>query len=110
MSTDNELSLNLGDDLDLGLESELNLSDSEGKVGSGLNNLRNINVNLTAELGMTQMTLGDAEDLKVGSLVMLNKIEGDLADIRINGNSFGKGQIVEDAGRFGIKVISIDQK
>lgn len=59
-----------------------------------LRDLHKVPFTITAELGETQMKVRDVLALKVGSLVVLDKYAGQLADIRVNGIPMAKGEVV----------------
>jgi flagellar motor switch protein FliN/FliY len=59
-----------------------------------LRDLYKVPFTITAELGQTQMKVRDVLALKVGSLVVLDKYAGQLADLRVNGIPMAKGEVV----------------
>ncbi|MGR5448625.1 FliM/FliN family flagellar motor switch protein [Vibrio sp. PNB22_3_1] len=69
--------------------------------------LPQFNVELTVELGGATLALSEVETLKTGSVVMLGKSEGDLADIKINNSIIGQGHIIEKDGTYGIQVVNL---
>lgn len=56
--------------------------------------LRPVRLMLTAELGMCKMYVRDVLDLKRGSVVPLDKLAGEMADLQINHIPFARGEIV----------------
>ena len=114
-----ETDLDLNEELSIGdtqeetkvnLETDLNLSSANSPTGQGLSSIRGFSVEVSAEVGTAKISLHEAEQLTTGSVVMLDKMEGELADVKINGALIGKGQIVEENGRFGVKITSINNK
>lgn len=59
-----------------------------------LDNLMNIRLRLSAELGTTQMKVRDILELKAGSIVTLNKMAGEPTDITVNGLPLARGEVV----------------
>ncbi len=74
------------------------LSASTGKDFAGgrltLKDLHKVPFTITAELGQTAMKVRDVLALKVGSLVVLDKYAGQMADVAINGLPMAKGEVV----------------
>jgi flagellar motor switch protein FliN/FliY len=100
------------DDLDLDLDDledeELQASDSS--PASSVNLLKSIPVDITVEVARKTLILDELLNLKSGSVVMLEKHEGDPVDIKINGTSFGTGEIVSKNGQYGVRLLSIIKK
>ncbi|MCY9872322.1 FliM/FliN family flagellar motor switch protein [Vibrio barjaei] len=96
-------------DLDLSgaLEDDINLS--EVSTTPAFNNVKDLKVVASAEVGITNMTIKQAEEITVGTVITLDKMEGELADFKINNNQIGKGQIVLKDGRYGIKITHINE-
>ncbi|MBC7001594.1 FliM/FliN family flagellar motor switch protein [Photobacterium sp. BZF1] len=97
------------DDFDLG-----SLSDNEGTPGEGaIDNvglLKSIPVDITVEVARKTLILDELINLSPGSVVMLEKYEGDPVDIKINGTAFGTGEIVSNNGQYGVRLLSIIKK
>ncbi len=100
------------DDLDLDLDDledeELHANDSS--PASSVNLLKSIPVDITVEVARKTLILDELLNLKSGSIVMLEKHEGDPVDIKINGTSFGTGEIVSKNGQYGVRLLSIIKK
>ncbi|KRP18782.1 MAG: flagellar motor switch protein FliN [Paracoccaceae bacterium] len=72
----------------------------------GVENLRvleNINVEMTVEVGRTEITIRDLLRLNEGSVIELDRLAGDPLDIRVNGTMIAKGEVVMVGERFGIR-------
>ena len=72
----------------------------------GIENLRvleNINVEMTVEVGRTEITIRDLLRLNEGSVIELDRLAGDPLDIRVNGTMTAKGEVVMVGERFGIR-------
>lgn len=65
--------------------------------------LANVRVNMTVEVGNTQITLQDLLRLNEGSVVELDRMAGDPLDILVNGTPIAKGEVVVVGEKFGIR-------
>lgn len=92
---------NLADDIDLGADKE---------HVSNISLLKSIPVDITVEVARKTLILDELLNLKAGSVVMLEKHEGDPVDIKINGTAFGTGEIVSKNGQYGVRLLSIIKK
>lgn len=59
-----------------------------------LADLTEVPVTIAAELGRSRLRVRDILDLKIGSLVTLDKVAGEMADITLNGLNFSRGEVV----------------
>ena len=76
----------------------------------GIDNLRvleNIDVELTVEVGRTEITIRDLLRLNEGSVIELDRLAGDPLDILANGIVIAKGEVVMIGERFGIRFTEI---
>ena len=72
----------------------------------GIENLKvleNIDVELTVEVGRTEITIKDLLRLNEGSVVELDRLAGDPLDILVNNTKIAKGEVVMIGERFGIR-------
>ena len=77
---------------------------NEKHVGiENLKVLENIDVELTVEVGRTQITIRDLLRLNEGSVVELERLAGDPLDILLNNTKIAKGEVVMIGERFGIR-------
>ena len=66
-------------------------------------------VNVEGSLGSTKMSLKDVKDLKVGSIIELDKLAGEPTDLIINGKKVGAAEVVVISNEnFGLRVIELD--
>jgi len=76
----------------------------EGSDGTeNLKVLENIDVNLTVEVGRTEITIRDLLRLNEGSVVELDRLAGDPLDIMVNNTKIAKGEVVMVGERFGVR-------
>jgi flagellar motor switch protein FliN/FliY len=71
-------------------------------------NARNLKVELTIERGRTRLPIGSLLDLQEGSLIELDRLVGDKDLVTINGEAFGKGEIVVVAENFGVRMLEVE--
>ena len=72
-----------------------------------LSRLREVPVEISVEVGRTRMTVGQALDLRPGSVVTLERIAGEPADLLVNGTPVARGEIVVVDEQFGLRVTEI---
>ncbi len=113
------LSSILGTSEDTGLNKDLNSFDSSiasasittggdiQKSGIYINELYDINVKLTVELGRTFVYIKDILLLAEGSIVELDKNVGDEVDILINDKLFARGKLVILDEFYGVQITQI---
>jgi flagellar motor switch protein FliN/FliY len=73
----------------------------------GLDLLHGVEMDVTAELGQTRMTVRDLLSLVPGSVVELDRLAGSPADLLVNGRMIGRGEVVVIDENFGIRVTEI---
>ena len=69
--------------------------------------LRNVEMNVTAELGRARMTVADLLSLTPGSVVELDRIAGSPIDLLVNGTLFARGEVVVIDEEFGVRITEI---
>lgn len=72
-----------------------------------LESLLDIPVEVAAEIGRTKMSIGELLSIAKGSIIELERLAGEAADIYVNGKLLGKGEIVVVNERLGVKIIEI---
>ena len=65
--------------------------------------LENIEVQMTVEVGNTEIRIRDLLRLNEGSVVELDRLAGDPLDILVNGTMIAKGEVVMVGEKFGIR-------
>ena len=71
------------------------------------NFLENIEVQLSVEVGNTEIKIRDLLRLNEGSVIELDRLAGDPLDILVNGTMIAKGEIVMVGERFGVRFTEI---
>ena len=69
--------------------------------------LENIEVQMTVEVGNTEIRIRDLLRLSEGSVVELDRLAGDPLDILVNGTMIAKGEMVMLGERFGVRFTEI---
>lgn len=87
---------------------EKQLKAEEETVGSErLKLLYDIPLEISVELGRTKMTLKQVLELDKGSLIELDKLTGEYADVLVNGKVIARGEVVVIGENFGIRITEI---
>ena len=73
----------------------------------GFDLLKDVDVRLSVELGRTQMALKEVLALDEDSVVMLDRLTDELLDVHVNGTLIGRGEIIAQGVRFGLKIIEL---
>lgn len=69
--------------------------------------LRDIQVEVSIELGRTHLPLKTVCSLAEEQIVMLDRLTDEPLDLLVNGRKIARGEIVADKGRFGFRVIEM---
>jgi flagellar motor switch protein FliN len=72
-----------------------------------LSRVSDIPMELSVEIGRTHMTVGETLDLRVGSVVALERIAGDAADLLVNGSAIARGEVVVIEEQYGLRITEI---
>ncbi len=62
---------------------------------------------LSVEIGRTRTTVGEALELRVGSVVALGRQAGDPVDLLVNGSPIARGEVVVVDERYGLRITEI---
>ena len=82
----------------------------QGEAGEAVDNLQQLadmDVELSVELGRQRLTLDAALGLGDQSLIELDKVIGEPVDIRLNGKLFARGEVVTVSENFGVRLLEI---
>ncbi len=72
-----------------------------------LSRLSEIPMELSVEIGRTHMTVGETLDLRVGSVVALERLAGETADLLVNGSAIARGEVVVIEEQYGLRITEI---
>jgi flagellar motor switch protein FliN/FliY len=78
-----------------------------GPRAAGLDLLRDVEMEVTAELGRTRMTVRELLSLTPGAVVELDRAAGSPADLLVNGTLIARGEVVVVDEEFGIRITEI---
>ncbi len=69
--------------------------------------LENVEVQMTVEVGNTEIKIRDLLRLNEGAVIELDRLAGDPLDILVNGTMIARGEIVMVGERFGVRFTEI---
>lgn len=69
--------------------------------------LRGLEMNVTVELGRTELTVAEVLDLGPGSIIELDRIAGEPVDILVNDRVIARGEVVVVDENFGVRVVEV---
>lgn len=75
--------------------------------GQKLEFLQDVKLGVSVEFGSTLITIRNLLGLKVGSIVALDKIQGEALDVKINGKLVARGEAVIINDKMGIRLTDI---
>ncbi len=73
----------------------------------GLAMLRDVELEVSVELGRTQMTLAEVLGLHIGSVVELDRPAGAPVDVRVNGTLLARGEVVVIEGEYAVRISEV---
>lgn len=79
----------------------------QARRAAGLELLRDVEMEVTAELGRTRMTVRELLSLAPGAVVELDRTAGSPADVLVNGTLLARGEVVVVDEDFGIRITEI---
>jgi flagellar motor switch protein FliN/FliY len=82
-------------------------ADAGGGGEVDLSRLSDIPMELSVEIGRTHMTVGETLDLRVGSVVTLERLAGETADLLVNGSAIARGEVVVIDEQYGLRITEI---
>jgi flagellar motor switch protein FliN/FliY len=76
-------------------------------VRGGLDMLHDVEMEVSAELGRTRMSVRELLSLSPGAIVELDRAAGSPADLLVNGRLIARGEVVVVDENFGIRITEI---
>lgn len=76
-------------------------------VVPGLRLLSEVAVDLSVELGRTQMPLKQVLALRQDSIVPLDRLTDELLDVLVNGRVIARAEVVTVENRFGLRIVEL---
>jgi flagellar motor switch protein FliN len=81
--------------------------DGVAAAPSDLSRLSEIPMELSVEIGRSHMTVGETLELRVGSVVTLERQSGDPVDLLVNGSPIARGEVVVVDEQYGLRITEI---
>jgi flagellar motor switch protein FliN len=78
-----------------------------GTVRGGLDMLHDVEMEVSAELGRTRMSVRELLSLTPGAIIELDRAAGSPADLLVNGRLIARGEVVVVDENFGIRITEI---
>ena len=78
-----------------------------GEENKNLSLVLDVTLNLTVELGKTELSIKDVLELTRGSVIELDRVAGEPVDLMANGKLIAKGEVVVIEDNFGLRITSI---
>jgi flagellar motor switch protein FliN/FliY len=69
--------------------------------------INDIPLQVTVELGKARKNLSDVLNLGIGSIIVLDKLAGELVDVIVNGKRIAKGEVVVIDDNYGVRITEI---
>ncbi len=84
------------------------LSQPSGEIDThNIELLRDVNLQVSIELGRTRMSISDILGLGPGSVVELNKLAGEPVDVMVNHKIVARGEVVVIDENFGVRITQL---
>jgi flagellar motor switch protein FliN/FliY len=80
---------------------------THGRNAAALGLLRDVEVEVTLEIGRKRMKIGDLLRLGTGQTLELDKAAGEPLEIVVNGRIIGRGEAVVLGDRYGLRITEI---
>jgi len=80
---------------------------ASGGQDADLRRLADVPMELSVEIGRTQITVGETLALRAGSVVTLDRLAGEPVDLLVNGTPIARGEVVVVDEQFGLRVTQI---
>jgi len=74
---------------------------------NGIDLIANLHLNVTVELGRTELTVAEVLGLGPGSVVELDRLAGEPVDILVNDRLVARGEVVVVDENFGVRVVEV---
>lgn len=84
-------------------------SQTQGEINKNLEILMDIKLQLTVELGRTELPIKKVLELTRGSIVELEKVAGEPVELYANGKLVAHGEVVVIEDNFGLRITSITE-
>jgi flagellar motor switch protein FliN/FliY len=92
---------------ELALDTEETLTPLKGNGLASIDMLMDVVLQLSVELGRTQMSVRQVLDIQKGSVVELNRVAGDAVDVYVNDHLIARGEVVVVEDKFGVRITEL---
>jgi flagellar motor switch protein FliN len=82
-------------------------SNAASGIDTDLSRLSDIPMELSVELGRAHMTVGETLDLRIGSVVTLERQAGEAAGLLVNGTAIARGEVIVVDEQYGLRITEI---
>ncbi len=69
-----------------------------------IEDLKDVRLSITADLGKCRMSIREILDLKRGSVIQLDKLAGEMSDVCVNGIPLARGEVIVIADALNIRI------
>ena len=83
------------------------VASAPAQAPADISRLSEIPMELSVEIGRTRTTVGEALELRVGSVVALGRQAGEPVDVLVNGSPIARGEVVVVDERYGLRITEI---
>ena len=85
------------------------INQTHGEINKNLDILMDIKLQLTVELGRTELPIKKVLELTRGSIIELEKVAGEPVELYANGKLVAHGEVVVIEDNFGLRITSITE-
>lgn len=85
------------------------LNQAQGEINKNLDILMDIKLQMTVELGRTELPIKKVLELTRGSIIELEKVAGEPVELYANGKLVAHGEVVVIEDNFGLRITSITE-
>ncbi|MCH7866285.1 MAG: flagellar motor switch protein FliN [Myxococcales bacterium] len=86
---------------------EATVAADKAQVGAGLTVVMDVPLRLSVEIGSTQLLVREILQLTKGSIVELDRMNGEPADIYVNERLVARGEVTVVEDRLAVKVVEV---
>ncbi len=82
-------------------------SAGQSEYGKNIDLIIDVPLHVTVVLGKTRKSIKEILDLNRGSIIVLDRLAGEMVDVLVNGKIFAKGEVVVIDDNFGVRITEI---
>ena len=96
----------MSQDVDLPQLQDTTVADG-GEAPTDLHRLSAVPVQVSVEVGRTEMTVGATLELREGSVITLDRMADEPVDVLVNGTPIARGEVVVIDEQFGLRLTHV---